>query len=139
MLDTKTHNQMNSYFEKVKEYLLELDFAIVQEDNTDGVFIVDKEDEGMKNVVLIVADPMLIVEQFLFEVKNPSEDVYKKLLTKNRDIIHGAFALDETGTKVFFRNTHECENLDLNEIEATLNSLALLLSEYTDEIIALSK
>ncbi|MEP1096694.1 MAG: YbjN domain-containing protein [Cyclobacteriaceae bacterium] len=130
---------MNSYFEKVKEYLLELDFSIVQEDEADGVFVVDKEDEGMKNVVLIVAEPMLIVEQFLFDIKSPSEDVYRKLLSKNRDIIHGAFAIDETGTKVFFRNTHECENLDLNEIEATLNSLALLLSEYADEIIALSK
>ncbi len=130
---------MNSYFEKVREYLLELDFTIVQEDESDGVFVVDKEDEGMKNVVLIVADPMLIVEQFIFDIKNPSEEVYKKLLTKNRDIIHGAFALDDTGTKVFFRNTHECENLDLNEIEATLNSLALLLSEYADEIIELSK
>ena len=58
---------------------------------------------------------------------------------KNRDIIHGAFALDESGNKVLFRNTHECENLDLNELEATLNSLALLLSEYADELIAFSK
>jgi hypothetical protein len=41
--------------------------------------------------------------------------------------------------KFFFRNTHECENLDLNEIEATLNALALLLSEYTNEIIEFSK
>ena len=130
---------MNSYFEKVKDYLLELDFSIVQEDAAEGVLVVDKEEEGMKNVVLIVADPMLIIEQFLFELKNPSEKSYRQLLAKNRDIIHGAFALDETGSKVFFRNTHECENLDLNEIEATLNSLALLLSEYTDEIIELSK
>ena len=129
---------MNPYFEKVREYLLELDFTITQEDAADGVFVVDKEDEGMANIVLIVAEPMVIVEQFLFEL-NPSESAYQQLLIKNRDIIHGAFALDESGKKVFFRNTHECENLDLNEIEATLNSLALLLSEYTDEIIELSK
>ena len=49
------------------------------------------------------------------------------------------FALDESGKKVVFRNTHECENLDLNELEATLNSLSLLLSEYSDTIIAFSK
>ena len=130
---------MNPYFEKVQEYLLELNFTIVQEDEADGVFVVNKEDDGMTNVVLIVADPMLIVEQLMFEMKSPSDDKYKRLLIKNRDIIHGAFALDESGTKVFFRNTHECENLDLNEIEATLNSLALLLSEYSNEIIELSK
>ena len=130
---------MNSYFEKVREYLLELNFTIIQEDESEGVFVVDKEDDGMTNVVLIVADPMLIVEQLMFEMKSPSDDKYQRLLIKNRDIIHGAFALDETGTRVFFRNTHECENLDLNELEATLNSLALLLSEYSNELIELSK
>lgn len=130
---------MNSYFQKVKDYLLELDFSIVSEDEEDGVFVVENEEEGMKNVVLIVADPIVIVEQYLFDLNADSSDIFKKLLMKNRDIIHGAFALDETGKKVLFRNTHECENLDLNEIEATLNSLALLLSEYMDELIAFSK
>ncbi len=130
---------MNSHFQKVKDYLLELNFTIVHEDENEGVFVVEKEEEGIKNVVLIVAEPILIVEQFLFDFKQDSSDIYKKLLMKNRDIIHGAFALDESGNKVLFRNTHECENLDLNELEATLNSLALLLSEYADELIAFSK
>ena len=130
---------MNSYFQKVKDYLLELDFTIVQEDEEDGVFVVENEEEGMKNVVLIVSEPIVIVEQYLFDLSAESGEIFKKLLMKNRDIIHGAFALDETGKRVLFRNTHECENLDLNEIEATLNSLALLLSEYTDELIAFSK
>ncbi|MFY0686796.1 MAG: YbjN domain-containing protein [Cyclobacteriaceae bacterium] len=130
---------MNSNFQKVKDYLLELNFTIIEEDESDGVFVVDNEEAGMKNVVLIVADPILIVEQYLFELTNESPEVYKQLLIKNRDIIHGAFAIDDSGKKVFFRNTHECENLDLNEIEATLNSLAILLSEYTDELIEFSK
>ena len=59
---------MESYFQKVKEYLLELNFTIVQEDEEDGVFVVEKEEEGMANVVLIVAEPILIVEQYLFEL-----------------------------------------------------------------------
>lgn len=130
---------MNSYFQKVKDYLLELNFTIVQEDENEGVFVVENEQEGIKNVVLVVAEPILIVEQFLFDLGQDSSEVFKKLLMKNRDIIHGAFALDESGKKILFRNTHECENLDLNELEATLNSLSLLLSEYADEIIAFSK
>ena len=130
---------MNSYFEKVKDYLLELDFTITQEDEEEGVFVVENEDAGINNVVLILAEPILIVEQLLFELSEDASDVHKQLLVKNRDIIHGAFALDETGRRVLFRNTHECENLDLNELEATLNSLALLLSEYSDELISFSK
>ena len=130
---------MNTYFEKVKDYLLELDFTIVSESSGEGVFVVENQERGMTNVVLIVADPILIVEQYLFDLTKESLEVYKRLLMKNRDIIHGAFALDDSGKKVLFRNTHECENLDLNEIEATLNSLALLLSEYTDQLIEFSK
>jgi hypothetical protein len=130
---------MNNYFSIVKDYLLELDYVITHEDENDGVLVVDNEANGIKNLVLGVADPLLIVEQFIFHIENGSADIYKQLMQKSRDIIHGAFVLDETGNRVIFRNTHELENLDLNEIEATLNSLSLLLSEYSDEIIRLSK
>ena len=130
---------MNENFQKVKDYLLELDFSIISEDVEDGILVVDKEDDGIKNLVLGVADPLLIVEQFIFELTNPSQEVYKQLLQFNRDFIHGAFVLDETGKRVLFRNTHELENLDLNEIEATFNSLAVTLSEHSQELIDFSK
>jgi len=130
---------MDDYFSKVKDYLLELDYVITHEDENDGVLVVDNEPNGIKNLVIGVADPLLIVEQFIFQIENGSADLYKQLMQKSRDIIHGAFVLDETGDRVIFRNTHELENLDLNELEATLNSLSLLLSEYSEEIIRLSK
>lgn len=90
-------------------------------------------------MVIGVADPIVIVEQFLFELGKDDKEVYRKLLVKNRDIIHGAFVLDAESNKVIFRDTLQLENLDLNELESTFNSLALLLSEYTDEIIEFSK
>lgn len=130
---------MNTYFEKVKEYLLELDYDIVQEDENEGVFWVESEEAAISNLVIGVADPILIMEQFMCEIAKPSAEIYKNLLVKNRDIIHGAFALDETGKNLLFRDTLELENLDLNELEGSLNSLSLLLSEYMDELIKISK
>ena len=131
---------MDANFQKVREYLFELDYNILVEDEADGVFVVESEENGIKNAVLVVADPLLIVEQFMFELpENPKPGTYRELLIKNRDFVHGAFVLDETGKKVMFRNTHELENLDLNELEATLNSLALFLSEYSEELLELSK
>jgi uncharacterized protein YjfI (DUF2170 family) len=127
------------FFEKVKDYLLELEYNIVVENADEGMFVIEKEDEGIVNVVINCEAPILIVEQVLFDVKKDDLDMYKKLLMKNRDIIHGAFALDENGSKLLFRDTLQIENLDRNEIEGTLNSLSLLLSEYADEIIAFSK
>ncbi len=130
---------MKNHFEKVRNYLLDLDFNIISEDEDEGVFWVEKEDDGIKNLVIGCLDPILVMEQFLFEIKNESAEVYKKLLIKNRDIIHGAFVLDESGKKVIFRDTLQLENLDLNELEGSLNSLSLLLSEYYDELIKFSK
>jgi len=130
---------MESNFEKVKDYLIELDFAIVHESTEDQVFMVENDQAGINNLVIACADTILIMEQYLFTISNENADVYKKLLQKNRDIIHGAFVLDDSGTKVIFRDTLQLENLDLNELEGSLNSLELLMSEYSDELIKFSK
>ncbi|MCK5470382.1 MAG: YbjN domain-containing protein [Cyclobacteriaceae bacterium] len=130
---------MNDHFEKVQGFLLDLEFSILSENEEDGVFRVDNEDAGIHNLVIGCLDPILVMEQFLFEIKNDSNKIYKSLLIKNRDIIHGAFVLDETGKKVIFRDTLQLENLDQNELEGSLNSLSLLMSEYSEELIKFSK
>lgn len=130
---------MSSYFNVVKSYLTSLELEVKYENSSESVFIVSSEQDGIVNLIICVAYPIVIFEQFLFEISADSPSVYKELLKKNRDIIHGAFVLDETGKKVIFRDSLQLENLDLNEFGATLNSLSLLLSEYSDQIINFSK
>jgi len=130
---------MENHFDIIKNYLIELNYSITYENRKDGVLMVQKESDGIKNLILGVADPILIMEQYIFKINNASENIFKQLLQKNRDIIHGAFVLDETGHKVIFRDTLQLENLDLNEFEGSINSLSLLLSEYSEQIIEFSK
>lgn len=130
---------MNDNFQKVKNYIIDLDYSILHEDEEDGVMVIESEEDGIKNLVLGIEDPLLIVEQFLVNLKDTSADTYLHLLQKNRDIVHGAFVVDESGKRVIFRDTLQLENLDLNEIEATFNSLALLLSEYSNELIGIAE
>lgn len=130
---------MAEYFNRVKNYLLDLDYNITYESEEEEVFVVEKSEAGIQNLVLAIADPILIMEQYLFEIQEGKPEVYRELLIKNRDIVHGAFALDESGKKVVFRDTLQLENLDQNEIEGSVNSLELLLSEYSDELIQFSK
>ncbi|MCH2223503.1 MAG: YbjN domain-containing protein [Crocinitomicaceae bacterium] len=130
---------MDINFEKVRNYLLDMHYIICHEEENTGVFVVSSEDDGINNLVIGCADPILIMEQHLFDLKKDSSEVFKALLMKNRDIVHGAFVLDESGEKVIFRDTLQIENLDRNELEGSLNSLSLLLSEYSDEIISFSK
>jgi len=126
-------------FQKVKDYIIDLDYSILFEDAEDGVMVIESEEDGIKNLVIGVEEPLLFMEQSLVDIANPSGDAYLKLLQKNRDIVHGAFVVDESGTRVLFRDTLQLENLDLNEIEASFNSLSLLLSEYSDDLISMQK
>ncbi len=130
---------MKDHFTITKNFLLELDLNITFENAGEGILVVQKESSGIKNLILGVAPPILILEQFIFKINNQSEKIFKSLLQKNRDIIHGAFVLNETGEKVIFRDTLQIENMDLNELEGSLNSLSLLMSEYSDKIIEFSK
>lgn len=130
---------MKNHFTITRDFLLELNFNITTENTADGIMVVQKENSGIKNLILGIAPPILIIEQFIFTINNQSEKIFKSLLQKNRDIIHGAFVLDDTGKKVIFRDTLQIENLDLNELEGSLNSLSLLMSEYSEQIIEFSK
>ncbi|MBR4676506.1 MAG: YbjN domain-containing protein [Bacteroidales bacterium] len=129
---------MEKNYQKVKNYLLDLEYSIDAESESNGTFIISREDEGIKNMVIACADPILIMEQPLFVLKHETANVLKELLKKNREIVHGAFALDENN-RVLFRDTLQIENLDLNELEGSLNSLSILLSEYGQKLVEFAK
>ncbi len=129
---------MSDNFSKVKGYLNELKYSIIEENEAEGMFVIDNEDEGIKSMIIIVDDPILIMQQSIFKVKSDDVNMYKALLQKNQDILHGAFALNEAGDRVLFRDTLQVENLDLNELSGSLNSLSLLMGEYANEIIKFS-
>ena len=130
---------MKDYYATIRGFLENLQLEIKRENQKEGIFIVSNESEGIFHLIICVAYPIVIFEQFIFEIKEDGNHVYKSLLQKNRDIIHGAFVLDDSGRKVIFRDSLQVENLSQNEFEATLNSLSVLLSEYSEQIINFSK
>ena len=126
-------------FKKIESFISKLGYSVSYQNEKEGIFLIDRETDGIKNLIIGVAPPILIMEQYIFTLRKDNVEVLKSLLQKNRDIIHGAFALDEEGRKVIFRYTLQIENLDINEFEGALNSLGLLLSEYYEQIIEFSK
>lgn len=130
---------MKDHYQLVKDYLLELNYTIRIDIPEDGVMVIDRESDGIKNLIIGCAAPILIMEQLIYQTSSLDANMFISLLKKNRDMVHGAFVLDETGSKVIFRDTLQIENLDLNELEASLNSLSLLLSEYSTQILEFSK
>lgn len=131
---------MNTNFDKVKNYLLDLEYRIVSEDSTEEIFIVEKEEDGIINLIIDCEDSIIIIESLLCKLKDKNDGAaLRSLLKKNREIVHGAFALDESETQILFRDTLQLHTLDINELEGSINSLKLLLSEYAEELIKLSK
>ena len=126
-------------FASVKEFLQELNLSIIAEDPTEGILVVDDEDRGIKNLVIDCEEPIVIFEQMIMEVPTKTDNMFRRLLQMNRTLVHGAFALDEEGRRVLFRDTLQLANLDLNEVEGTVEALSLALAENAGELIALSQ
>ena len=130
---------MSNHLEKVKNYLFELGYEINSEDLDNELVVITDESKGIKDLVIDCEAPILIFEQFIFELKKDEPVVLKKLMQWNREVIHGAFVLDDSGKKVLFRDTLQLENLDLNELEASIDSLSFAMAEYSEDIIKFAK
>ncbi|QHC86610.1 molecular chaperone Tir [Empedobacter brevis] len=128
-----------NYFSKVENFIQNIDYTIRYKNEKEGVFMIENLLDGVQNLIVGIAPPIIIFELYLFTITNDNLDMLKALLMKNRDIIHGAFAITEDGNKVIYRYTLQISNIDQNEFEATLNSLSLLMSEYSAQLIEFSK
>ncbi len=129
----------SEHFEKVKHFLLDLGYAISQEDPEKELFIVQDEERGIKNLIVDCEDPVLILEQMILKVPESPGDLFRRLLQMNRTLVHGAFVLDEEGKTVLFRDTLRLENLDSNELEGSIEALSLALAENAEELLPIAK
>ena len=129
----------NHYIEQIEAFTRQLDCRILYRNEQQGILKIDNPADGIHNLIIGIAPPILIMEQFLFSFQQDHCDMFKQLLQKNRDTIHGAFVINEEGNKVLFRYTMQLELINFNEFEGAINSLGLLLSEYADQIIDFSK
>lgn len=126
---------MSEKFNKVKGYVLDLNLKIVHENEAEQLVVVDDEDNGIKNLIIDCEDPILILEQLIMPVPKEPKDLFMKLLQMNRNLVHGAFVIDEEGKMVIFRDTLQLENLDLNELEASIQALSFGMAENSDELL----
>jgi len=122
-------------FDLVKQYLLELGIPIIEEDLAEELVVVDDEENGVKNMVIDCEEPILVIEQVIMKTPDEPSEFYKRLLQMNRELVHGAFVLDDKAEVVIFRDTLQLENLDQNELEASIQALSMALSEYGSELL----
>ena len=113
---------------KVEGYMINL--GLTFEEIDENSWIINDEENGLEQVAVICADPLLIIRVNVME--SPSarkEEFFEKLLKLNAaDLVHGAYALD--GSKVVLIDTLVLETLDLEEFQATLDAIGLALAQH---------
>ena len=128
-----------SDFEKVKDFILDMGFAISHEEPKEELVVIDDDDRGIKNLVIDCEGSIVILEQVIIPMPKESSEFCKRILQINRTLVHGAFVLDEEGTTLLFRDTLQLENLDRNELEGSIDALSLGLAEYASELISFAR
>ncbi len=130
-----------NYFDRVKEYLFDLDIIPVIEDYDNGFFVITESERHVENMYLSIRRTDLMLDQFIFDV--PSDDVayqahlFKRLLQMSGNLTHGAFVLDEGADKILYHDTLALDNLDLNELESSINAITLGFEEFGRELLML--
>ena len=127
---------MSEHLDTVKGQLLDLGLTIAAENEAEDLVVVDDEDNGIKQLVIDCEPPVVILEQLIGEVPAEPGDLFVRLLQMNNTLVHGAFVLDETGRRIFYRDTLQLANLDLNELEGSIRALSLALAENGAELLA---
>ncbi len=130
---------MNEYYKKVLDYTMRLSLDFEHRDDAEELIVVSNEDRGIYQMVMDCEYPILIIEQLIYKIGNKTSDHFLQLLKMNRNLIHGAFVIDEEEAQVIFRDTLQLENLDFNELEGTINALTMGLAEYSGALLKLNQ
>jgi len=113
---------------KIEQYLIELKYSY--REVKPNLWLLDDEENGLEGIVVMYADPLVIVQVQVMEVpKLNSHELYRKLLELNAgDMIHGAYGLESN--KVVIIDTLRYDTMDYAEFRATLDAISLALTQH---------
>lgn len=121
----------------VEQYLLDLDtpYEVIK----DGVYRLDDDVPEVDDVVIVVSEPLVIFSARLMKVPARNREAfYRQLLEYNAtELVAGAYGID--GDDVMITDTLQLENLDFNEFQASLESLAYAIHEHYPRLMELAR
>lgn len=116
----------------IEIYLDDSGFSFEKVD--DGLWRVESPENNVDNIILSYADPIIVFRINLMKVPGTSKETfYERLLTLNAsEIPHGAFGIEDDN--VVLIDTLQLENLNRNELQASVDSLAFTVAQYYSEL-----
>lgn len=122
----------------VEAYLLKMNRRFRAVDDQPGMFLVDGG-AGLPSVAVRVDPPLVVVRVHIGNAA-PTSDMaafYRRLLELNaRELVHASYGVDQG--RVVLSSALELENLDYNELEATMDEIDLALSQQLPALAKLA-
>jgi hypothetical protein len=118
-------------------YRLKRRFRVV--DDQPGTFVVETGG-GMPPVALRVDPPLVVLRVYIGDVKDGSDHtpLFRELLTLNaRQLVHASYGIEDN--RVVLSSALELENLDFNELQATLDEIDVALAQHVPQLARLAK
>ena len=111
----------------VEAYLLRLNRRFRTLDGKPGTYLVEMGDTTPP-LVLHIEPPLVVVRVHLGDAKGDDAALFRKLLEANaKQLVHAAYGLDEG--RIVLSSALELENLDFNELQATLDEIEMALAQ----------
>jgi hypothetical protein len=122
-----------SHTETVESYLLR---SGLQHDNLDDTtWVLELDDARKSRIVARIQDPIILFSTPLFDISDGTpalESLFRTLLELNGELMHSAYALQES--HVVLSGAQEIENLDLNEFQAVIDDMTMALDTHREAL-----
>jgi hypothetical protein len=122
----------------VEAYLGRLNRSFKALESEPGTFLVSSGDK-YPPVAIRVDPPIVLIRVHIGDAPKADEmELFRKLLQFNaRGLVHASYGLEEN--RIVLSSALELENLDFNELEATLDEIDLALAQQVPVLAGLSK
>jgi hypothetical protein len=122
----------------VEAYLLRLNRRYRSVDDRQGMFLVESG-ASLPPVAVRVDPPLVVVRVHVGDVAGSDETrLFRELLESNaKQLLHASYGLDDG--HIVLSSALELENLDFNELQATLDEIDMALAQKPASLAARSQ
>ncbi len=123
----------------VEAYLLRLNRRYRSLDDRPGTFLIEAAG-NMPPIALRVDPPLVVVRVHIGDLERGAAPgpLLRRLLELNaRQLVHTSYGIDDD--RVVLSSALELENLDFNELQATLDEIDVVLAQQLPELAMLAK
>jgi len=100
------------------------------ENHSDGLWVLHDEEDQIDNILVHHESPLLTVRVKVMNVPDEQKEAFfEDLLKLNAsELVHGAYGIEDSS--IVITDTIRSENLDLNEIQASIDAVILALTTH---------